>query len=173
METKIFKIDPTHSNIGFNVKHMMFSKVRGNFDTYEASVEMTGNDFETAKLRLEADAHSVNTNNKERDNHLRSADFFNSDSNKKIVFESTDVKKKGSDYVVTGNLTVNGVTKPVDFTVEYSGVMKDPWGNDRIALVIDGKMNREEWGITYNAALETGGVLVGKDVKFEIDAQFV
>src|SRR5699024_3773358 len=136
MEGKVFNIDKTHSTIGFNVKYMMFSKVRGQFDKYEASVEMPDDNFENARLKLVADAHSINTHNEERDKHLRSGDFFNAEENNEIVFNSAKiVKKSEGNYEVTGDLTINGVTKPVVLKAEYSGVMKDPWGNDRISLV--------------------------------------
>lgn len=174
METKVYKIDGTHSTIGFNVKHMMFSKVRGQFDEYVATIEMAGDDLTNAKMNLNAKAHSINTHNADRDKHLRSADFFNTETNTDIVFESTEIShKSGNDYEVKGNLSMNGITKEVVLAVEYSGIMKDPWGNDRIALVMDGKMNRNDWNMEYNSTLETGGVLLGKDVKFEIDAQFI
>src|SRR5699024_6683713 len=124
-----------------------------------------------AKLKLNAVANSVTTNNEERDKHLRSTDFFNTDTNNKVVFESTEIEKKGeNDYVVEGDLTFNGVTKLVVLEAEYSGVMKDPWGNDRIALVMKGKANRYDWDMTFNSTLESGGVLVGKEVTFDIDS---
>lgn len=174
METKVFNIDKSHSTIGFNVKYMMFSKVRGQFDNYEASVEMPNADFTDAKLNLVADAHSINTHNEDRDKHLRSGDFFNAEENNDIKFVSTKITQKGGEkYEVTGDLTINGITKPVTLDAEYSGVMKDPWGNDRISLVINGKVDRYDWGMKYNSALETGGVLVGKEVVFEVETQFI
>ncbi len=174
VETKSFAIDNAHSNIGFNVKHMMFSKVVGHFDEYTSSIEMAEDNFENAKLAFEAVANSINTNNADRDKHLKGADFFNAEKAGNIVFNSTNIVKKGeNDYTVEGDLTINNVTKPIRLAAEYSGIMKDPWGNDRIALIMNTKINREDWNMTYNAALETGGVLVGKEVKLEIDAQFV
>lgn len=174
METKKFSIDKAHSNIGFNVKHMMFSKVRGNFELYEATLEMSGDDFENAKLHFEAEASSINTNNKDRDKHLRGADFFNAESNAKIAFTSTKIEKKDDqNYLVKGDLTMNGTTHPVELKTEYSGIMLDPWGNDRIALTMDTMVNRKDWNINWNQALETGGVMVSKKVELDIDAQFV
>lgn len=174
MEKKIYKIDNSHSNIGFNVKHMMFSKVNGNFNDYEATVEMAGEDFENAVLQFEADASSINTNNEERDKHLRSADFFNAENNAKLHFKSTEIQKKGEkSYVVKGELTMNGQAHLIELNVEYSGIMQDPWGNDRIALVMNAEIDRKDWGINWNQALETGGVMVSKKVNFDINAQFV
>ena len=174
MESKIFKADKAHTNIGFNVKHMMFSKVRGNFEEYEAQIEFANEDLEDAKLKFKAVAQSINTNNADRDKHLRSADFFNSEANEHIEFESTEVSKKNdAEYVVKGNLTMNGITKPVELEAEYSKIEKDPWGNERVILGLKGKVNREEWGMTYNSTLETGGVLLGKDVVLEIESQYV
>ncbi len=174
MENKVFKADKAHTNIGFNVKHMMFSKVRGNFEDYEAQIELSREAFEKSKLQFKAIAQSINTNNKDRDNHLRSADFFNSEANKHIAFESTKITKKNeNDYVVEGDLTINGITKPVQLEAEYSRIEQDPWGNERVILGMKGKINREEWGMTYNSTLETGGVLLGKDVVLEIESQYV
>ena len=174
METKTFKIDKTHSTIGFNVKYMMFSKVRGQFDNYEATVEIPDENFENAKLHLVAEAHSINTHNEERDKHLRGGDFFNAEENNEIKFESNAITNKSNGkYEVSGNLSINGITKPVVLKAEYSGVMKDPWGNDRISLVIEGNIDRYDWDMKYNSALETGGVLVGKEVNFEVETQFI
>lgn len=173
-ERKVFNADMAHTNIGFAVKHMMFSKVRGKFDDYKATVEIAGEDFENAKLRLEADVKSVNTNNDDRDNHLRSADFFNADETAGLVFESTKITNKGdNEYVVEGDLTMNGITKNVALETMFSGRMKDPWGAERIALVMKGKVNREDWNMVYNAALETGGVLVGKNVDLDVEGEFL
>lgn len=171
---KTFKIDKSHSNIGFHVKHMMFSKVSGNFKNYEASIEMEGDDFANAKLNFEAETQSISTNNEERDTHLRSADFFNAESNAKVAFKSTEVKKEADKkYTIHGDLTMNGVTNPIELKTQYSGIMQDPWGNDRIALVMETKINRKDWNINWNQALEAGGVMVSKTVVFDIDAQFV
>lgn len=174
METKIFEIDQSHSTIGFSVKYMMFSKVRGQFDEYEATVEMLDEDFRNAKLKLIADAHSINTHDEERDKHLRGADFFDAEENNEIVFESTRInEKEDNKYEISGNLMMNGITRPVTLDAEYSGLMKDPSGNKRISLVISGKIDRYDWEMKYNSPLETGGVLVGKEVAFEIETQFI
>lgn len=174
METKNWTPDASHSTIGFTVKHMMFSKVAGRFDDYQATIEMADGNFETAQLKFEAKSDSINTNNPERDGHLKSQDFFNAEINPTVNFESTNITKKSeNDYTVEGNLTMNGITNPITLDAEYSGVMKDPWGNDRIALVMTGKVDRHNWDMKWNSALEAGGVLVSKDVNFDIETQFI
>lgn len=173
MESKIWKIDTTHSHIGFKIKHMMFTNVKGNFGQYSASLEMAGEDFEKAKLQFEAEASSVNTNNADRDNHLRSADFFDAEQFPTLKFESTGISKKGgNEYAINGNLTMHGVTQPVTLNAEYSVLPKDPWGVTKIALAIDGKVNRKDWGLNWNSALESGGVLVSENVNLDIETQF-
>lgn len=173
MESKIWKIDTTHSNIGFKIKHMMFTNVKGNFNSYSASVEMPESNFEKAKLTFEADTSSINTNNADRDNHLKSADFFDAEQFPTVKFESTNIAKKSdNEYAVTGNLTMHGVTQPVTLNAEYSGLMKDPWGNTKLALSLEGKVNRKDWGLNWNSALESGGVLVSENVNFDIETQF-
>lgn len=173
MSTKKWTIDTDHSNIGFRVKHMMFSKITGNFQSYEADITMEDGNLETAKFSFNAKADSVSTNNEKRDAHLRTADFFNAEKNNSVSFSSNKIVKNGDVYTVEGDLTMNGQAKPVTLDAEYSGVMKDPWGQDRIAVVLKGKINRNEWGITFNQALESGGVLVGETVTLEVESQFI
>jgi len=174
MATSKWSIDPTHSEIGFKVKHMMFTNVSGKFNAFEASVENENDAFETSKISFSADVASIDTNNTDRDNHLKSADFFEVEKFPKLTFVSTGIKKvsEGS-YVVSGDFTIKDVTKTIDLDVEYSGLMKDPWGNTKAGASITGKINRKEFGLTWNAALETGGVLVGEEVKFNIEVQLV
>lgn len=173
MSTKKWTIDTDHSNIGFRVKHMMFSKITGNFQSYEADITMEDGNLETAKFSFNAKADSVSTNNEKRDAHLRTADFFNAEKNNTVSFSSNKIIKNGDVYTVEGDLAMNGQSNPVTLDAEYSGVMKDPWGQDRIAVVLKGKINRNEWGITFNQALESGGVLVGETVTLEIESQFI
>lgn len=174
MATSKWSIDPTHSEIGFKVKHMMFTNVSGKFNAFEATIENENDAFETSKISFKADVASIDTNNTDRDNHLKSADFFEVEKFPKLSFVSTGVKKTGEgSYVVSGDFTIKDVTKTIDLDVEYSGLMKDPWGNTRTGFVITGKINRKDFGLTWNAALETGGVLVGEEVKFNIDVQLV
>ncbi|HEX9980034.1 MAG TPA: YceI family protein [Flavobacterium sp.] len=173
MATTKWTIDPTHSEIGFKVKHMMFTNVSGKFEKYDATVTTEGDNFENAQAEFTADVTSINTGNADRDNHLRSADFFNSETSPTLTFRSTSVRRKGDDYEMTGDLTINGKTNPVTLPVEYSGMMTDPWGNTKVGLNIKGKINRKDWGLTWNSALETGGVLVSDEVRLHIEIQLV
>jgi polyisoprenoid-binding protein YceI len=174
MSKSTWAIDPTHSEIGFKVKHMMFTNVSGKFNTFSATIENEDDNFETSKISFSADINSIDTNNADRDNHLRSADFFDAEKFLKLTFTSTGISKVNEgEYKITGDLTVKDVTKSIELQTEYSGLMKDPWGNTKVGLSINGKLNRKEFGLTWNAALETGGVLVGEDVKLVAEIQFV
>lgn len=170
---KKWNIDPTHSVIGFKIKHMMFTNVNGKFDQFSSDISFNDEQFNQAKLKFEADINSINTSNADRDNHLKSADFFDAEKFPKITFESTNIKGAGSDFEITGNLNIHGVTQPVTLQAEYSGIMRDPWGNNKVGLNLTGKINRKDFGLTYNAALETGGVLVGENVNLNIEIQLV
>jgi len=167
-------IDPTHSEIGFKVKHMMFTNVSGKFTQFEATIENEDDAFETSKIDFSADVNSVDTANSDRDNHLRSADFFDVENFAKLTFKSTAIQKTNEGlYQINGDLTIKDVTKNIALEAEYSGLMKDPWGNTKIGLSLNGKINRKDFGLTWNAALETGGVLVGEDIKLAAEVQFV
>lgn len=168
---KNWKIDPTHSEVGFKVKHMMFTNVNGKFKEYDSQLQFDENAFENAKLSFKADIASIDTNNTDRDNHLKSADFFNADQYPELNFQSTQIKGTGNEFEITGDLNLHGVTKPVTLQAEYSGVMKDPWGNNKVGLNITGKINRKDFGLNYNAALETGGVLISELVQINIELQ--
>ncbi|MFN3754023.1 YceI family protein [Flavobacterium sp.] len=174
MAKATWAIDPTHSEIGFKVKHMMFTNVSGKFDLFEALIENEEENFETSTINFSAEVNSINTGNDDRDNHLRSADFFDVENFGKLTFKSTNVQKvTEGEYKISGDLTIKDVTKNITFDTEYSGLMKDPWGNTKIGLSLNGKINRKEFGLTWNAALETGGVLVGEDIKLNAEVQFV
>ncbi|UYW00711.1 YceI family protein [Flavobacterium agricola] len=168
-------VDPTHTTIGFKVKHMMFTNVKGQFEDYTASAETANEEnLVGAKLHFEAKATSINTDNADRDNHLRSADFFDVEKYPTLKFESTAItQKSGNDYVIEGNLTIKDVTKLVQLNGEYSGKLTDPWGNTKSGLNIQGAINRKDFGLSWNSALETGGVLVSEEVKFDIELQFI
>ncbi|AWM14031.1 YceI family protein [Flavobacterium sp. NRK F10] len=166
-------IDTTHSKVGFKVKHMMFTNVSGKFNTYDATIETDEDDFTKAAIAFSADINSVDTNNDDRDNHLKSADFFDGEKFPKLSFKATSLASKGDDYELTGDLTIKDVTKAVTLPAEFSGLMKDPWGNTKAGLNVYGKINRKDFGLNWNAALETGGVLVGEEVKFEIELQLL
>lgn len=174
MTTTKWSIDPTHSEIGFKVKHMMFTNVSGKFGTYDAAITTEGDDFTKSNIEFSAEINSVDTNNSDRDNHLKSADFFDAENHPKLSFVSSSFSKlDDSNYELIGELTLRGVTKPVRLATEFSGLMKDPWGNTKVGLNIEGKINRKDWGLNWNSALETGGVLVGEDVKLNIELQLV
>lgn len=167
-----FIVDASHSNIGFEVKHMMVSKVKGSFDAYTAEVDAADlTDLTTANIAFTFDVASINTRSEDRDNHLKSGDFFDVEKYPNITFKSTKIEKDGDDYEVTGDLTIKDVTKPVTFEVEYGGKGVNPWGVDVYGFEAEAKINREEFGLTWNAALETGGVLVGKDIKIKVELE--
>lgn len=168
-----WNIDPSHSQIGFAVKHMMISTVRGSFKTYQGTIE-TDDQHRPTNINVTIEAASVDTGDAQRDGHLRSADFFNADSSKELTFQSTSIEQTGDqNFNIHGNLTINGITKPVTLKAETTSTGKDPWGNTRIAAEATTTINREDWNITWNAALEFGGVLVGKDVKLSLDVQAI
>ena len=167
MATK-WLLDPTHSEITFKVKHLMISNVKGEFTTFNAEIDAEDDTFASAKVSAFIDTDSIFTNNTDRDNHLKSADFFNAEVNPKITFEA---KTLNGD--VTGNLTINGVTKPVTLNVDFGGVNVDPWGNTKAGFSFEGKIKRSDFGLTWNAALETGGVMVSDEVKIAGELQFV
>ena len=173
MPTTKWAIDPTHSEVGFKVKHMMFTNVSGKFTTYDATITTEGDDFTKSKINFAADLASIDTNNTDRDNHLKSADFFDADNNPKLTFVSSSLAKSGDDYELTGELSLHGITKTVKLEAEVSGELKDPWGNTKVALNLNGKINRKDWGLTWNSALETGGVLVSDEVKLNIELQLL
>lgn len=174
MTTTKWAIDPTHSEIGFKVKHMMFTNVSGKFDAFEASAETEGDIFEAAKINFSAQADSVNTGNTDRDNHLKSGDFFDAAQYPKLEFASTSFKKTDDEnYELLGDLSLHGITKAVKLEVEYGGIGKDPWGNTKTGFTISGKFNRKDFGLTWNAALEAGGVLVSDEVRIHGDIQLV
>lgn len=174
MATTKWTIDSTHSEIGFKVKHMMFTNVSGKFDSYEGVIETEENDFSTAKVSFSAAINSINTSNVDRDNHLKSGDFFDAENFPNLTFISSSFSKVNDhNYELTGTLTIKGTSKEVKLPVEFSGLMQDPWGNTKVGLNIEGKINRKDWGLNWNAALETGGVLVGEEVKLIIELQLV
>jgi len=174
MNTTKWALDPTHSEIGFKVKHMMFTNVSGQFTNFTAEAETNGDSFDNAKFSFSGDIDSVSTGNADRDGHLQSADFFDAAQFPKLTFESTSFTKKNEgEYKLEGNLTIHGVTKPVTLDAEFGGIAKDPWGNTKAGFSITGKLNRKDFGLMWNSALETGGVLVGEEVKLAIELQFV
>jgi polyisoprenoid-binding protein YceI len=167
-------IDPSHSKIGFKVKHLMISNVMGNFRDFEGQVTTNGNDLSTANISFSLNSASVDTEMADRDTHLKSADFFDVGNYPKITFIGSGLKDLGDDmYELTGDLVIKGVTKKVVLPVEFGGLMTDPWGNVKAGFSIGGKINRKEWGLNWNAALEAGGVLLSDEVKIICDVQLV
>lgn len=166
-------IDPTHSRVGFKVKHMMFTNVSGNFNDYSATIETEEDDFSNPSIVFTAAINSIDTSNTDRDNHLKSADFFDVEKFPNLTFKVSAFEPKGDDYEVTGDLTIKDVTKKISFPAEFSGLMKDPWGNTKAGLNVYGKINRKDFGLNWNAALETGGVLVGEEVKLDVELQLL
>ncbi|MCL1680156.1 YceI family protein [Elizabethkingia miricola] len=174
MAKSIWAIDPTHSEIGFKVKHMMFTNVSGKFEEIYVNLENEDDHFETSDITFSAEVNSVNTGNLDRDNHLRSTDFFDAEHYSKITFKSTAIKKiNEGEFQILGDLTIKNVTQSIALDAEYSGLMKDPWGNTKIGLSINGKINRKDFGLTWNASLETGGVLVGEEIKLTAEIQLI
>jgi polyisoprenoid-binding protein YceI len=168
-----YGFDLSHSRVGFVVRHLMVSKVRGQFSQFEGTVVVAENPTDS-KVEVSIDAASIDTRDETRDNHLRSADFFEADSNPKLTFASTAVRHvKGNDFEVDGDLTIHGTTKPVTLKVELEGVLTDPWGMSRAGFTASTEIDREDWGLTYNQALEAGGVVIGKKITIEIEAEVV
>lgn len=161
-------LDPTHSEITFKVKHMMISNVKGSFRTFTAEIESEDEFFANAKTTATIQTDSVFTNNTDRDNHLKSAEFFNAEAHPTITFESQALNNS-----IVGNLTINGITKPVNLDVDFGGINVDPWGNTKAGFSFEGKISRKDFGLNWNAALEAGGVMVSDDVKVAGELQFV
>ena len=167
-------LDPTHSELGFKIKHLMISNVSGSFKAFQAEVETEDVDFTTAQISLTAEMASIFTNNEQRDTHLRTSDFFEVENYPELRFTSTKVERTDSDtFTVYGQLTLKGVTKPVTLNVEYSGVTKDPWGGERAGFIVTGKIRRSDYGVNFNATMETGGVVLGEEVKINSELQLV
>ncbi len=175
MAKTIWAIDPTHSEFGFRIRHLMISNVSGVFGKFEGTAETEGEDFRTAKINVKLDPSSINTNNEQRDAHLRNEDFFEVEKYPEILFESTEVKEFGEDrFLLRGNLTLKGITKPVELKVEFSGsIAKDPWGYQRAGFNVTGKINRNDFGVNFNSVLDTGGLALGEEVKLQADIQLV
>ncbi len=165
-------LDPSHSELTFKVKHLMISNVKGEFKKFDA--EINNEEFNNSSVKVTVEASSIFTNNTDRDNHLKSADFFDVENYPAITFESTSFEKIDDDeYKLKGLLTIKGVSKEAALDVEYGGSNTDPWGNVKAGFSFKGKINRKDWGLTWNAALETGGVLVNDDVNISGDIQFI
>jgi polyisoprenoid-binding protein YceI len=168
-------IDRSHSEISFRVKHLMITNVKGVFREFDASILTTGDDTVLTNINFQMDPASVDTGDEKRDVHLRSADFFNIEKNPQITFTSTLCVNLDKDAVfeMPGELSMNGITRSIKLDVEFGGMMKDPWGNLKAGFSITGKINRKEWGLNWNAALEAGGMLVSDEVRINCDVQLL
>lgn len=167
-----WELDSVHSYVGFSVKHMMVTTVRGQFKAYRATFSLDAEDFTRSTFSGEIDVASLDTGNADRDTHLRTNDFFDAGNHPKITFTSTNIAKKDEgEYAVTGDLTIRGVTKPVTLVVEFPGTSKNPYGKTVAGVSARGTINRKDFGVAFHALLETGGVAVGETVKLELDLQ--
>ena len=166
-------VDPVHSTVGFSVKHLGIATVRGKFDEFEGTLEI-GEGDDSARAHGTVKAVSVNTNDSGRDEHLRSADFFGVEANPELSFASTGIEHVDDEtFLIHGDLTMNGITKPIKLTAEVQGTETDPWGNERVGLEVYGQLNRGDWDMTFNQALGSGNLLVGEKVKLELDISAV
>ncbi len=169
-----WNIDTTHSSIQFSIRHLVIAKVRGTFDKWQGTITTEANGLASAKAKVEIEAASINTNEEKRDAHLRSGDFFETEKFPKLTFESKKVELAGGKVAkVTGDLSIHGVTKEIVLEVEDLGEIKDPWGNQRVAFSASTTINRHDFGLQWNQALELGGVAVGEKVEISLDVQAV
>jgi polyisoprenoid-binding protein YceI len=167
-------LDPTHSELAFKVRHMMITNVKGDFRKFDAALSSQGLDFSRSAIDVTVDAASISTGDDQRDGHLKSTEFFEVEKFPTLSFKSTSFRKVDDDeYKLKGFLDIKGVKKEVTLDVEFGGVNKDPWGKEKIGFSVEGKINRKDFGLTWNAALETGGVLVSEEVKILGEVQFV
>lgn len=167
-----WNIDAAHSELQFKVKHLMISTVTGTFNEFSGTVTAENDDFSGASVNFEAQVKSIDTRSEDRDNHLRSGDFFDAEQFPVLSFVSTAfTKKDDEEYELKGDLTIKGVTHPVTFEVEYGGTQKDPWGNVKAGFELKGKINRKDFGLTWNTVTEAGGMLVGEEVKLVASIQ--
>ena len=170
--TGTWKIDPTHTEIGFTVRHLM-SKVRGKFDTFEGTV-VSADDVTASTVEVSVDLSSINTGTADRDAHLRSGDFFEVDAYPSMTFKSTGIKQESDDeFVLSGDLTIKGVTKPIELEVEFLGEGSDPWGGTRVGIEAKGEISRKEFGIDFNIPLEGDKLMIGDKIKLNIVAEAV
>ena len=174
MANQTWALDPTHSELQFKIKHLMISTVSGQFNDFKATVETDNDDFTKAKVHFEATVDSISTNNDQRDAHLKTGDFFEADKHPLITFDSERMEKTSEDeYKLYGILTMRGVSKDVVLNTDFGGITKDPWGNTRTGFSVSGKINRHDFGVSFGAASETGGVLLGDEVKINANIQLV
>ncbi|MCC8425976.1 YceI family protein [Mucilaginibacter sp. UR6-11] len=172
MATTKWVLDPAHSEVQFKVKHLVISTVTGSFKTFEGELTTDNDNFEGADISFSLDVNSIDTTQEQRDGHLKSAEFFDAETYPKITFKSTSFTKTGDDYELKGNLTIKDVTKPVTLAVEYGGSAADFYGNTKAGFEITGKIDRKEFGLTWDGITEAGSVVLGSDIKLSINVQF-
>ena len=174
MATTQWAIDPTHSEILFKVKHLLISKVTGQFKQFTATVTTEDDDIATAQVHFTADIDSISTNNEQRDAHLKNTDFFDATTHPQLTFESTQLEKIDDEkYKLHGTLTMRGTSKPVTLDVDYGGMTKDPWGFTRVGFEVTGKISRKDFGVSFSMVSEAGGLLLGDEVAIHVQTEFV
>jgi len=174
MANQKWALDPTHSELQFKIKHLMISTVSGQFNQFNAAVETKDDDFTKAKVHFEANVDSISTNNEQRDAHLKNGDFFDAEKFPVVTFDSERMEKIAEDeYKLYGTLTMRGVSKKIILNAEFGGITKDQWGNTRTGFAVAGKINRQDFGISFGTVSETGGLLLGDEVKINANVQFV
>lgn len=174
MSTTAWKLDQSHSEIQFKVKHLMISNVTGNFTSFNGTVRTQDDDFTTSKIQFTADIDSISTNNEQRDAHLKNGDFFDAENHPQLTFTSSRLERLDEEnYKLYGSLTMRGNTKDVVLNVEFGGITQDPWGNTRAGFSVTGKIDRQDYGVSFGAVTETGGLLLGNEVKLFANVQFV
>jgi len=167
-----YTVDPAHTQIIFKVKHLAFSTVSGNFVDFEGEFDFDPDNIVASKASATIKAKSINTSNEKRDDHLRGDDFFGVEKHPELTFLSKEIKNvKGNSFIVVGDLTINGVTKSIELDAEYSGAATDPWGNEKVAFTAESKIDRKDFGLTWNKAIEAGGFVVGDEVKIVLEVQ--
>ncbi len=167
-------IDKNHSEVSFKVKHLVISTASGKFTSFEGTLDSDKNDFSDAKVTFSADIDSIHSGSEQRDGHLKSADFFDAANHPKLNFVSTQLQhKSGNEYTLKGNLTLRGVTKPIELNVEFGGIQKDFYGNTVAGFELNGKINRQDFGLTWSAVTEAGGIVVSDEVKLHINVELV
>ena len=172
MATTTWVLDPTHSEVQFKVKHLVISTVTGSFKKFEGTLETDNDDFTGAAVTFSLDVNSIDTNQDQRDGHLKGADFFDAETYPAITFKSTSFEKDGSDYTLKGDLTIKDVTKPVKLAAEFGGVATDFYGNTKAGFDVTGKINRKDFGLVWDGVTEAGSVVLGSDIKLIINVQF-
>lgn len=174
MATTNWAMDASHSEVNFKVRHMLVSNVSGHFKNFNATVTTEGDDVTTAKVHFKADIESITTNNEQRDAHLKTGDFFDLSNHPQLTFEGDSLEATdGEHYKLHGTLTMRGVSKPVTLSVEYGGMVQDPWGNTRVGFSVTGKINRKDFGVSFSLVSETGGILLGEDVNINANVEFI